>query len=57
MVDIRDFPEVIDIVNAIINNKGTAEIKTERKKDNGNVTENLVVVEISRSVKTKQRNA
>lgn len=52
MIDIRDYPEVIDCLNSIINNKGTAEIKNEARKDNVN----LVVVEISRAVKTKKLN-
>lgn len=50
MIDIRDYPEIIDCLNSIINNKGTAEIKNEARKDDVN----LVVVEISRSVKTKK---
>lgn len=53
MIDIREHPEVIDIINAIINNHGTAEIKNEARKGDTN----LVVVEIVRSVKTKKRNA
>lgn len=53
MIDIRDFPEIIDIINGIVNNHGTAEIKNEARKGETN----LVVVEIARTVKTKKRNA
>lgn len=52
-IDIRDYPEVIDCLNNIINNRGVAEIKNESRKDECN----LVVVEITRAVKTKKRNA
>lgn len=52
MIDIRDYPEVIDVVNGIINNHGTAEIKNEARK--GEI--NLVVVEITRALKTKKPN-
>lgn len=48
-IDIRDYPEVIEIINGIINNRGTAEIKNERRQGETN----LVVVEITRAVKTK----
>ena len=43
-MDIRDYPEVVETINAIITNKGVAEIKVERKKD-------IVVVETTRQVK------
>lgn len=56
-MDIRDYPDVVDTINAIVNNKGTAEIKTETKKVDGEIVQNLVVVEICRSVKIKERNA
>lgn len=46
-VDIRDMPEVCEVVNNILNNKGTAEIKLERGG-----TE-IVVVEPTRYVKLK----
>ena len=42
-MDIRDYPEVVEAINAIITNKGTAEIKLEKTK--------LVVVETARQVK------
>lgn len=44
-MDIRDYPEVVDTINAIITNKGVAEVKVERKKE-------IVVVETTRQVKT-----
>jgi len=54
MIDIKDFEEVLDTLNAIINNRGTAEIKLETPKEGG---QKIVVVEISRSVKLKKTNA
>ena len=56
-MDIRNYPNVVDTLNAIISNKGTAEIKTETRKVDGELVESLVVVEINRSVKIKERNA
>lgn len=53
MIDIRDYPDVVECLNTIINNRGVAEIKNEAKR--GEI--NLVVVEITRAVKTKKRNA
>lgn len=50
MFDIRDYPEVVDTINYIINNRGTAEIKNEARRDEVN----LVVVEITRAVRTKK---
>ena len=44
-MDIRDYPEVVEAINAIVTNKGAAEVKLE-----GNDTR-LVVVEVSRQVK------
>ena len=51
MIDIRDYPEIVEIINGIINNRGIVEIKNEDRK--GGV--NLVVVEVVRSVKTKRK--
>ena len=48
-VDISQLPEVIDTINAIVNNNGTAEIKLER---NG---KEIVVVETSRSWRVKHK--
>lgn len=50
-VDIRNMPEVVEVINAILNNHGIAEIKNESRKDDANI----VVVEITRSVKTKRK--
>jgi len=49
-IDIREHPEVIEIINTILNNKGIAEIKNESKHN----SVNLVVVEIKRTVKTEK---
>lgn len=43
-IDIRKDPAAIEAINAILNSKGIAEIKTERG--------NLAVVEIRRTLKT-----
>lgn len=48
MVNIEDHPEVVKAVNAILNNKGAAEIKLER---NG---KEIVVVEPTRTVKFRE---
>lgn len=50
MVDIKKFPDIIDEANAIINNKGIAEIKIEIRNDKPYV----VVVETSRRVRAKK---
>lgn len=50
MIDIRTEDEVIDAINAVLNNKGIAEVKNEKKSGK----DNLVVVEISRTLKTKR---
>lgn len=52
MVDISKMPEIVVILNNIINNGGIAEIKNEKRKGQ----DNIVVVEITRSVKTKKPN-
>lgn len=49
LIDIRNNPLVLDIINVIVNNGGIAEVKQEYK----NGKENLVVVEIRRKVRTK----
>ena len=49
MIDIRDWPEVIDAVNAVLNNKGIAEVKNEKRQGK----DNLVVVELTRKLKTR----
>lgn len=50
MIDVRMNREVIEVINAILNNGGTAEIKNEKRHGE----DNLVVVEIKRAVKTKK---
>ena len=45
-MDIREYPEVIDALNAIIANRGAAEVKLEGKD-----SLRLVVVEVARKVK------
>ncbi len=50
LIDIREYPEAIDAMNAVLNNDGIAEVKNEKR--HGEV--NLVVVEISRKVRTKK---
>lgn len=50
-IDIRQHPEIIELINAIINNKGIAEIKNEGKND----SVNIVVVEVKRVVKTEKK--
>ena len=48
MIDIRDYPEVIDAINAVINNRSIAEIKTEKRMEDGRQT--VIVVEQSRRI-------
>ena len=45
MIDIKDYPEVLEAINAIMNNGGAAEIKTEKHQTQ------VVVVELSRQIK------
>ena len=49
MIDIREWPEVIEAVNAVLNNKGIAEVKNEKRQGK----DNPVVVEITRKLKTR----
>lgn len=48
IIDIRDMPDVIDSINAIVNAKGIAEVKTEKWKGEQKVT----VVQQMRTLKT-----
>ncbi len=50
-IDIKEHPDVIKVINAILNNNGIAEIKNESKHS----SVNLVVVEIKRTVKTEKK--
>lgn len=45
MLDVREMPDTLKIINAILNNQGIAEVKVER----GN---HVTVVEVKRTVKT-----
>ena len=51
MIDIREHPEVCEAINAVVNNKGIVEVHNEKRQGK----DNLVVVEISRTLKTKKR--
>lgn len=53
MIDIRDNKEVIEAINAILNGRGIAEVKNEIRRGE----DNLVVVEIQRTLKTKKRRS
>ena len=50
MIDIRNHPEVCEAINAVVNNRGIAEVKNEKRRGE----DNLVVVEIVRTLKTKK---
>lgn len=52
MIDISENRTVISALNAIINNGGIAEVKNEGRKGQ----ENIVVVEIKRTLKTKPKD-
>lgn len=47
MIDIRDYPKTIDALNAILNGKNIAEVKSEPK--------GIAVVEIKRQVKSIEK--
>ena len=47
MIDIKDYPETIAAINAILNGKNIAEVKTEPK--------GIAVVEIKRQVKSIEK--
>ncbi len=48
--DIRDFPDIINSINEIINKGGTAEIKDESRNSKTNI---LTVVEVKRKLVNK----
>ena len=50
MIDIRDFPEALDAINDVLNSGRRADIGNERRQGK----DNIVVVEITRVVKTKK---
>lgn len=47
MIDIRMHTDILELINDILAKRGIAEVKCEGK-------ENIVVVEINRTVKTKK---
>jgi hypothetical protein len=47
MIDIRQYPDLLHTINAIINNRGVAEVKVEEWKDG----DRILVVEQNRSVR------
>ncbi len=51
MIDIREHEEVIEAINLILSGRGIAEVKNEIRKGQ----DNLVVVEIQRTLKTKKK--
>lgn len=51
MIDLEKDKEAIRIINAILNNRGVAEVKNEVKDGKAN----LVIVEIRRQVKRRER--
>ena len=56
MVDIRDYPEVIESINDILNNtRNAAEIKCENVKTDKRMEKSLVVVEVTRRVVGKRK--
>lgn len=48
LLDVRNMPDVVSAINAILNNKGIAEIKQEKAS--------VTVVEIKRTLKTTKPN-
>ena len=46
LLDVREMPEVLDAINAIINNKGNAEVRPERT--------GVAVIETIRRFRTKE---
>ena len=51
MIDIRQYPDLLHTINAILGNKGVAEVKIEEWKDG----KKILVVEQNRSVKAIER--
>ena len=47
VIDIRQYPDLLHTINAIINNRGVAEVKVEEWKDG----DRILVVEQNRSVR------
>ena len=53
VIDIRNYPEVINIINAALNEKRVVEVKNEARRDS---EPNIVVVGLSRDVLTKPKS-
>lgn len=54
MIDIREMPDIIEIINTMLNDGKIIELKNEsRKKDKPNI----VAVEINRILRTKKPSA
>lgn len=51
MIDVREHLEVIEAINKVLNSRGIAEVKNEMRKGE----DNLVVVEIQRTLRTKKK--
>lgn len=52
IIDIRNYPEVIDKINGILNNHNVVELKNEAKYYEGlKVSDSIAVVEISRRLR------
>lgn len=49
MIDIRDYPEVVDAINSIVNNGSIAEVKKEKNHRDRTVT--ILVIEQYRVIK------
>lgn len=53
LIDIRNYPEVVDIINTALNEKRVIEVKNEARKEG---VVNIVVVGLGREVLTKPKN-
>ncbi len=54
-INILDYPEIIEKINGIINNKGVAEIKNEQRFYEGRkISDAIVVVEITRRLRASE---
>ena len=50
-IDIRDFPEIVDVINAALSDGKTIEVKNESYHKE---SPNIVVVELHRIIRTKK---
>lgn len=52
LVDISDYPEIIEQINRILNNHGVVELKNEAKYYEGRkVSDSIAVIEINRRLR------